>query len=68
MRPVASYPRATMRRGEDGDDSTACGASRREVGVVTLLTLLMMLLSLVEGGVVLLVFVLGMVLRWLFAV
>ena len=35
---------------------------------MTLLTLLMMLLSLVEGGVVLLVLVLGMVLRWLFAV
>jgi hypothetical protein len=56
-----------MRRGEDADDSTACGASRREVGMVTLLTLLMMLLSLVEGGVVLLVIVLGMALRWLFA-
>ena len=57
-----------MRLPKDADDSTARGAGGWEAGVVTLLTLLMMLLSLVEGGVVLLVFVLGMVLRWLFAV
>jgi hypothetical protein len=35
--------------------------------MVTLLTLLMMVLALVEGGAVLLVIVLGMALRWLFA-
>jgi len=53
-----------MRRGEDADHITACGASGREVGMVTLLTLL----SLVEGGVMLLVFVLWRAFGWLFPV
>ena len=65
MRPVASYPCGTMRRWEDADDITVCGASGGEAGMVTLLTLLMMVLALVEGGVVLLVVVLGMALCWL---
>ena len=64
---MASYPCDTMRRREDADDITARGATGGEARMVTLLTLLMMLLALVEGGVVLLVIVLGMALRWLFA-
>jgi hypothetical protein len=67
MRPVAWHLCATIRLLKDADDITACGASGGEAGMVTLLTLLMMLLALIEGGVVLLVVVLGKALRWLFS-